>query len=73
MTDASVETREFPVQGWLLQRKVSVYMGGDMTKPPLWGTVVRHDIDDPHHMIIALSNGRYIFAYECTFLLPAVS
>lgn len=73
MTDASAEMREFPVQGWLLQRKVTVYMGKDMTKRPLWGTVVRHDVDDPHHMIIALSNGRYIFAHECTYSLPSMS
>ena len=62
----------FPTQGWLLQRKVAVYLGGDMDKPPISGKVVRHDVDDPHNTIIALSNGRYIFARECVYSLAAL-
>lgn len=62
----------FPTQGWLLQRKVAVYPHGDLSKPPMSGKVVRHDVGDPHNMIIALSNGRYIFAHECVYSLMAL-
>lgn len=62
----------FPTQGWLLQRKVSVYPHGDLNKSPMSGKVVRHDVDDPHNMLIALSDGRYIFARECVYSLMAL-
>lgn len=62
----------FPPQGWLLQRKVAVYPHGNLDRPPISGKVVRHDVDDPHNMIIKLSNGRYIFARECVYSLVAL-
>lgn len=65
--DRAGDFPNFPTQGRLLQRKVAVYPHGDLDKPPLPGVVVRHDLDDPHNMIIALSNGRYIFARECVY------
>jgi len=72
MQDTCASSGQFPTQGWLLQRKVTVYLYGDMTTPPLSGIVVRHDAADPHNMIIALANGRYIFAHECVYSLPAL-
>lgn len=71
MKITGLDIGEFPTQGRLLQLKVSVYLGGDLSKPPIMGTVVRHDLDDPHNMIISLPKGRYIFAHECVYCVSS--
>lgn len=62
---------KWPSQGeWRGQEIIVVYGRGHGKKTTIQGTVLRHDLDEPHLLLVALTNGKYIMNMPFADLHP---
>lgn len=64
----SIDDVRFPKQGTWLHKRVQVCFNYDTSKT-VKGLIVREDVEEPGHMIIALDDGRHVLATECMYSL----
>lgn len=61
-----ISHNEFPKQGSLLNKRVSVCFNYDSSRE-IYGVIVRDDVEEPGKTIIKLDDGRYVLATECQY------
>lgn len=59
----SIDFDKFPEQGKWLNVRTRVLFG--YRDEPIWGTIVRDDMEEPFRTIIKLDDGRYVLGTEC--------
>jgi hypothetical protein len=62
----NISQKNFPRQKSELGLRAEVLFNHDSTRP-LYGTIVRADIEEPGVTIIKLSDGRYVLGTECQY------
>lgn len=67
--ETNIDATNYPKQGTWVGRTVRVCFNYD-TSTEIDGTIVRQDVEEPGHMIIALSDGRYLLSTECMYGFP---
>ena len=71
---STIDHKKFPKQGDWVGKTVWVFFKRQLEKSKaIQGTIIRHDLELAHRVIIKLSDGRVILDEECLYTVPGES